>query len=214
MNCASSAASSAGRALAPASAVWGAGIAAGPPAADAGASALPGAALGVAEAFSGVAAAGTLTAAGGPAALPGVASAIAGFGGSAFTGSGALAATAGLGCGLGGSMTLIGVGGGVARTSKFGAGAAGGAADPTLESRATSCFPPPLNITNAPMQTAAATPRPMNSGVLDVERTFLLYSMLLHHFACGLPPEKRTVVKCSSGSETRRTEHHEKEQTQ
>ncbi|MBK8039321.1 MAG: TIR domain-containing protein [Verrucomicrobiaceae bacterium] len=30
----------------------------------------------------------------------------------------------------------------------------------------------------------------------------------------GLLPESRTVVKCSSGSETRRTEHHEKEQTQ
>jgi hypothetical protein len=32
--------------------------------------------------------------------------------------------------------------------------------------------------------------------------------------AFGLLPESRTVVKCSSGSETRRTEHHEKEQTQ
>ena len=30
----------------------------------------------------------------------------------------------------------------------------------------------------------------------------------------GLVPESRTVVKCSSGSKTRRTEHHEKEQTQ
>ena len=38
--------------------------------------------------------------------------------------------------------------------------------------------------------------------------------LISHHDRIGLLPESRTVVKCSSGSETRRTEHHEKEQTQ
>jgi site-specific DNA-methyltransferase (adenine-specific) len=38
-----------------------------------------------------------------------------------------------------------------------------------------------------------------------------IYHLFVEH---GLVPESRTVVKCSSGSKTRRTEHHEKEQTQ
>ncbi|MBK8040763.1 MAG: hypothetical protein IPK22_27070 [Verrucomicrobiaceae bacterium] len=42
----------------------------------------------------------------------------------------------------------------------------------------------------------------------------VLFNVVNFSHASGLLPESRTVVKCSSGSETRRTEHHEKEQTQ
>jgi hypothetical protein len=57
-------------------------------------------------------------------------------------------------------------------------------------------------------------PNPLPPRPKNVKDLFVFVFESSKGWVAGLPPEEGTVVKCSSGSVTRRTEPHEEKQTQ